>query len=543
MNKPLKNTIAISTLIGLMALTGGTCYSAHKSMNNVFPLEMRKNISNNHQSQKTAEPSNKKAPLGSKPPQMKKQSLNPLYYGVFTAEALAISLAAAYLIMTKGSKKDIKDVLKNKDQKIIAGLTVALLTGGITYVNTKIASVQTNRMTMQVSQNSASASGTVTVSKDKTLTGSYSSSSQDQSVILVNGGTASINNAQIIKKGDTGNIENSEFYGINSGILVQKNSTAIIKNSTINTSSKGSNAVFATGTKAKITISDSTIKTTGSSGSRGLDATYGGSIIGNNLKISTLGQSSATLATDRGEGNIHISNSTLKTNGGGSPLIYSTGNISVNKTTGIANNSQIAVVEGKNSASVRSSTLYANGSGNRNHVDDAGIMIYQSMSGDASSGTGVFSASQSSLNISSTSKYYKTAPMFFITNTNAKINLANTQLNYGSGILLNAAATSEWGKSGSNGATVTLNASSQTLAGNINADKLSSVTLHLKTSSYKGAINNKNTAKNITLTLDKSSSITLTGDTYITSLNDEDTSYSNIHLNGYKLYVNGKALL
>ena len=542
MNKPLKNTIAISTLIGLMALTGGTCYSAHKSMNNVLPLEMRKNISNNHQSQKTAEPSNKKAPLGSKPPQMKKQSLNPLYYGVFTAEALAISLAAAYLIMTKGSKKDIKDVLKNKDQKIIAGLTVALLTGGITYVNTKIASVQTNRMTMQVSQNSASASGTVTVSKDKTLTGSYSSSSQDQSVILVNGGTASINNAQIIKKGDTGNIENSEFYGINSGILVQKNSTAIIKNSTINTSSKGSNAVFATGTKAKITISDSTIKTTGSSGSRGLDATYGGSIIGNNLKISTLGQSSATLATDRGEGNIHISNSTLKTNGGGSPLIYSTGNISVNKTTGIANNSQIAVVEGKNSASVRSSTLYANGSGNRNHVDDAGIMIYQSMSGDASSGTGVFSASQSSLNISSTSKYYKTAPMFFITNTNAKINLTNTQLNYGSGILLNAAATSEWGKSGSNGATVTLNASSQTLAGNINADKLSSVTLHLKTSSYKGAINNKNTAKNITLTLDKSSSITLTGDTYITSLNDEDTSYSNIHLNGHKLYVNGKTL-
>lgn len=542
MNKPLKNTIAISTLIGLMALTGGTCYSDHKSMNNVFPLEMRKNISNNHQSQKTAEPSNKKAPLGSKPPQMKKQSLNPLYYGVFTAEALAISLAAAYLIMTKGSKKDIKDVLKNKDQKIIAGLTVALLTGGITYVNTKIASVQTNRMTMQVSQNSASASGTVTVSKDKTLTGSYSSSSQDQSVILVNGGTASINNAQIIKKGDTGNIENSEFYGINSGILVQKNSTAIIKNSTINTSSKGSNAVFATGTKAKITISDSTIKTTGSSGSRGLDATYGGSIIGNNLKISTLGQSSATLATDRGEGNIHVSNSTLKTNGGGSPLIYSTGNISVNKTTGIANNSQIAVVEGKNSASVRSSTLYANGSGNRNHVDDAGIMIYQSMSGDASSGTGVFSASQSSLNISSTSKYYKTAPMFFITNTNAKINLTNTQLNYGSGILLNAAATSEWGKSGSNGATVILNASSQTLAGNINADKLSSVTLHLKISSYKGAINNKNTAKNITLTLDKSSSITLTGDTYITSLNDEDTSYSNIHLNGYKLYVNGKTL-
>lgn len=42
--------------------------------------------------------------------------------------------------------------------------------------------------------------------------------------------------------------------------------------------------------------------------------------------------------------------------------------------------------------------------------------------------------------------------------------------------------------------------------------------------------------------LDSNSSITLTGDSYITSLDDSDSSYSNINFNGYKLYVNGVSI-
>ena len=42
--------------------------------------------------------------------------------------------------------------------------------------------------------------------------------------------------------------------------------------------------------------------------------------------------------------------------------------------------------------------------------------------------------------------------------------------------------------------------------------------------------------------MDKSSTITLTGDTYITKLNDEDSSYSNINFNGHTLCVNGEAI-
>lgn len=61
-------------------------------------------------------------------------------------------------------------------------------------------------------------------------------------------------------------------------------------------------------------------------------------------------------------------------------------------------------------------------------------------------------------------------------------------------------------------------------------------------SSFEGSINSSNEAKSITLKLSKNSKIKLTGDSYVTSLDDEDTSYKNIDFNGYKLYVNEKSV-
>ena len=66
--------------------------------------------------------------------------------------------------------------------------------------------------------------------------------------------------------------------------------------------------------------------------------------------------------------------------------------------------------------------------------------------------------------------------------------------------------------------------------------------MNMTSSTYVGAINSSNEAQKISIKLDKSSKIKLTGDSYITSLDDEDTSYSNIDLNGYKLYVNGQLI-
>lgn len=482
--------------------------------------------------------------------------LSIIFYVSFAIESLGISTVIIYLIMSNLNKKVIKETFINFDKIIIFILSAIILTSVLTMLNvyiTKnilITSVQSNGNVSNGnidSNNNVSSSASASNEIDGTeesLNETYESSNSDESVILVkNAGELTLENAIVNKNsGDSSNTENSEFYGINSGILVTSNSTAKITNTTITTNAKGSNAVFSTGTDSKIYISDSTITTTGSSSSRGLDATYGGYIEADNVIIKTQGGSCATLATDRGEGTVIANNSNLETNGSGSPIIYSTGNISINKTEGLANASQMVVIEGKNSATVTNSTLKATGKGNRGDVDQAGIMIYQSMSGDASVGTGNFTAKDSSLSIVSTSDYYKTAPMFFITNTDAIINLENTTLSYGSNILISAKGTSEWGTSNSNGGNLTFNANNQTLVGNIEVDNISTLTLNLTASSYKGIINENNEGKSIVVKLDSNSEITLMGDSYVIELEDEDTTYSNINFNGYKLYVNGKSI-
>ena len=159
------------------------------------------------------------------------------------------------------------------------------------------------------------------------------------------------------------------------------------------------------------------------------------------------------------------------------------------------------------------------------------------MSGDADQGTATFSASNSNI---TTNK----GDTIFVTNTTATITLENNTItnNDSEGGFLRIQA-GKWGTSGSNGGNVTLNLNNQAVTGNIYVDNISTLSMNLTSgSSYTGTINGDNTAKSIALKLDSSSSITLTGDCYVTSLEDTDTSYSNINFNGYKLYVNNVAI-
>ena len=486
------------------------------------------------------------------------------FYMIFSLEALVFSICLVYLVESRMNKKDFQDTFLDWDKISIFVLSTIILTSIIVLGGSKLATKITPEIKEEIviedktrpeteekeipsskpnNTEEIEAKGGTIIIDDKEITGNYESKNIDESVILIkDGGNATLKDVTLSKSGDSSNNENSDFYGINSGILVKKDSTATIKNTNITTSSKGSNAIFSTGENSKIYISDSTIETTGTNSARGLDATYGGYIEADNVKITTLGGSCAALATDRGEGTVKANNSKLTTNGKGSPLIYSTGDISIDNSEGSANDSQIVVVEGKNSATVSNSSLIAAGTGNRSNIDKAGVMIYQSMSGDAKEGKGIFTSNNSTLTISDKSDVYKTAPMFFVTNTTAEINLNNTKLNYGSNILLSIAGTNEWGKSGSNGGNVTLNTNNQTMSGKIIVDNISTLTINLVKTSYKGSINSTNTAKEINIKLDKDSKITLTADTYITSLENEDSTNNNIAFNNHSLYVNGVAI-
>ena len=474
------------------------------------PSESSKEVTEDNKPEKSNDENNKMTPpdkseIGNMPPDMNNTSskINLVYYIAFGVESLVLSVVIVYLILSKFNKKTFKETFENNNKKIIALLSTILLTGGLTYLNGYLTNnyfIKNNNKDIKeiTANNTVEATASKEVDgKEETLSDTYEATASDESAIIVkNGGKATINKATINKKsGDSSNTESSEFYGVNSGVLVTKKSSATIKNSKISTKAKGSNAVFSTGEDSKIYISDSTISTTGSSSARGLDATYGGYIEADNVDITTEGNSCASLATDRGEGTVIANNSNLETNGSGSPLIYSTGDISIDNTKGTANGSQLVVIEGKNKATITNSDIEASGTGNRGDVDQAGVMIYQSMSGDANEGTGTLEVKNSTLSIQENSEVYKTAPMFFITNTDAIINLENTKLNFGSNLLVSIKGTDEWGTSGKNGGNLTLNATKQTLSGNIEVDNISTLTLNLNSSTYKGSINTDNTAK------------------------------------------------
>lgn len=473
------------------------------------------------------------------------------FYLVFGVISLGISLIICLMVMTGCYRISLKELFTNIDKVIILVLTLIILTTIFTYslgliTNKFFLSSNDNKITMN--DNNVSYSAKYETLKDDDLSDeTYESNTKDENTILVNGDVdVNMNNITVNKSGDSDGGDNTSFYGINSAILAKSGAIVIIKNSTINTNATGANGVFSYGGSSTtnnssndgttVTISDSTITTT-KDNSGGIMTTGGGIMNAYNLIINTSGISSAAIRTDRGGGKVNVDGGTYTTTGQGSPIIYSTADIIVSNAKLIAKASEGIVIEGKNSVTLNNVTLTdTNNKLNGKSTTYKNIFLYQSMSGDASNGTSSFTSKNSKI---TTNK----GDTFYVTNTTAVINLENNTItnNDKSGAFLRIKKDS-WGNSGSNGGNVTLKATNQLINGDIVIDSISTLTMNLKNSNFTGKINKSNSAKSIDLNIDKDTKIKLTGNSYVTSFTNEDASNSNIDFNGYKLYVNGKAI-
>lgn len=379
----------------------------------------------------------------------------------------------------------------------------------------------------------------------------YTSETADESALMINTADAvTITNPTVTKTGDSNGGDNCNFYGLNAGVLVMGGSTATISGGIIETSASGANGVFsyggnggrngAEGDGTTVNISDTIITTTGD-GSGGIMTTGGGITNASNLTVTTSGRSSAAIRTDRGGGTVVVDGGTYTTNGLGSPAIYSTADITVKNATLVSNLSEGVCIEGMNSIILENCDMTANNTqcnGNATFHDT--IMIYQSMSGDADSGTSSFTMSGGSLTSQS-------GHMFHVTNTHAVITLSGVNLvNEGSDILLSVC---DDGWSGADNI-AELVADGQKLEGAILVGEDSTLKLTLTNgSTFKGYINGEiENAKGETVStkigtvevsLDETSTWTLTADTYITGFVGDA---ANVIGNGYSLYVNGEAL-
>lgn len=380
----------------------------------------------------------------------------------------------------------------------------------------------------------------------------YESTTADESALMIATSEAvTITNPTVNKTGDSDGGDSCNFYGLNATVLVKDGSTTTITGGTITSDADGANGVFsyggnsgqngAEGDGTTVIISDTTITTTGN-GSGGIMTTGGGITKASNLTVETSGQSSAAIRTDRGGGTVTVDGGTYTTNGLGSPSIYSTADITVSNATLVSNLSEAVCIEGMNSITLKDCDMTANNTqmnGNASFLDS--IMIYQSMSGDADSGTSTFDMTGGSLTS-------KNGHVFHITNTNAVINLSGVKIiNEDAEDILLSVCDDGW-DGAENIATV--NASEQTLEGTILVGSNSLITLNLTdgssfTGTFSGEITNaKGTTVStelgeVNVTLSENSTWTLTADTYISSF---DGDVSSINSNGYTLYVNGVAV-
>ena len=374
----------------------------------------------------------------------------------------------------------------------------------------------------------------------------FSADLAGQHALAITSGEATYRNITVTKTGDmSGPDDDYDWKGTNAAILASGGAVVKISgsNTKITSNATYGNAVFSYGGNnsntsnnqgdgTTINISDATI-TTSKNNSGGIMTTGGGVMNASNLTITTSGGSSAAIRSDSGGGTVTVNGGTYTTNGQGSPAIYSTAAITVSDADLTANIAQVVVIEGGNSVTLENSKLTANHT-TKNGQDSTyqAVLIYKSMSKDASSGTSAFKMTNGSITNAN-------GDIFCVTNTNTVITLSGVTItnNDSSGNFLRAEGQN-WGTSGSNGGSVTLNASGQDMKGNIIVDSSSSLAMNMTDSStYEGAINTSEQAGTVNVTIESGSTWTLTGNSYVTSLTNNGT----ISRGSYTLYVNGTA--
>ena len=368
------------------------------------------------------------------------------------------------------------------------------------------------------------------------------SKEQDTSIIQVsNQATYTGEDLNLTKEsGETTDKESSIYYGLNSAVIVKDGSSMELINSDITTNVSYSSAFFLTGLNGTAKLDNINISTN-KEYSSGLVSSDYGSITALDLDITTKGDNSTSLKSITSNSEINIEDSYLYTEGLYSPLIYSSGKINLTNTDGTALNSNIATIEGSNSITITDSKLTTE------HITDndnpAGIYIYneQSKSISADYTNATFTSTSSRLTIKETDNY-ESIPMFYVTNIKATINITDTELDYSNNILLKVVGNDTYGDIGNNGGEVTFTATDQELKGNIEIDDISKVRFNLNNSHYEGQINGNDSSKAVDITFDKTSTWTLTGDSYINTLTIQNGKISrlsrSIKSNGHDIYYN-----
>lgn len=362
-----------------------------------------------------------------------------------------------------------------------------------------------------------------TALSDETIT----STGTDENAIWVSGDANVILNHVTVDRTsqDSTGGDNSSFYGVGAALLAT-DGTLSIQNSSITTDVAGGAGIFAYG-DGTVYAADCDITTQqGTSGA--LHAAGGGTLYAWNVTAETNGTSAAAVRSDRGGGTMVIDEGSYTSNGQDSPAVYCTADIAIKDATLTANGSEAVCIEGLNTLRLYDCDLSGNMPDDERNDNTWSVIVYQSMSGDSQIGNGTFQMEGGTLTSGN-------GGLFYTTNTECTITLKDVDISASedSEFLLQCTGNDNsrgWGQSGANGSDCLFTAISQTLQGDVIWDSISELNLYLSDKSIlTGAIRNDETYTSeggdgyCKVTVDASSTWTVTGDCQVTSLSNAGT--------------------
>ena len=369
----------------------------------------------------------------------------------------------------------------------------------------------------------------------------FGSTGNDENALRVTGALVTLKNVEIMKEeGTSSSTENGDFYGMNAALLATGGARVTIEDSSVHSAAPNGNGLFSYGKGTGIFAKNVTITTEGSH-SGGLQTTGGALTEAENVTVSTAGNSSAAIRSDRGGGTVLVKGGTFRTEGYGSPAVYSTADISIEGADLSASRSEGAVIEGKNSIALKNCRMEGNMADTRvmggetiKEENVHTVMIYQSMSGDAEEGPSAFSMEGGSL-------LSHKGDVFYVTNTDCTIQLDNVKIQNEdpAGALLRVSGNSGsrgWGKAGANGGRARFTVQNQQMEGNILVDSISHLTMTLgRNSDWTGALlqekNDQGHDKDAgaDLTIEKGATWNMTADSTVRTLRSEGKIVTNGH--------------
>ncbi|KAJ5279588.1 hypothetical protein N7478_004960 [Penicillium angulare] len=356
----------------------------------------------------------------------------------------------------------------------------------------------------------------------------------DTSVVVgTDGAEVTIEYSTVIKEGYGTWLNQASFFGVNAAVNIANQSTAYISHSNITTHNGAAN-VFAYGTDTVVYVDDVDLYSSGPT-AHGLYAAGNGTIVANNVRHYSGGNRCSSFSGDNPGGYINVTDAVAHTAGIGSAIIYTLGKSYLTNVVGKTEQAPCVFSDGDQLTSFKNSEL------------TCGLLAGTVLFSSSTRGSG---ASISLEDTVLTTTGEDMAGLWF-GNIIATAEIISSEINTKSGILLIAnssqvtQAFDYFAGSEQNSAIkpaeVVATVSQSTLEGNVVAYNGSSVTWDLKDySSWTGSfkLGESSGSASFSVSIDETSSWSLTSDVHVQSFTNSDSSLKNIKSRGHSIYYN-----